>query len=309
MTNVNLRHLLRRSTLGLVKSSTPRLRFWLVLAAALQYPCQAGATTCDDDPDMVKIPAGEFIMGSDRRERDYAYTIGSEAARKFRWYDRWELNRSFKYLPDYHISRKLTTQKNYQQFVLATGHRIPSISESEYRQQGYVVHPYEEVKKYVWSNAGENTRPQYKKRLALHPVVLVSYFDAASYCRWHGSSRGADYRVPTEAEWEKAARGVGGNYFPWGDQLDSARLNFNYIYQGTTAVGKFVNGVSPFDALDMAGNVFEWTSTRFDQDKMTLKGGGSWDDQGGISRAASRHGRVHTARHILFGFRCVCSES
>ena len=301
MIDVELRHS------RFVISSIPKLLFRVILVFVLQYPYLTTADSCSDDPAMVEIPAGNFIMGSDRRERDYAYTIGSEAARKFRWYDRWELNRKSSYLPTYYISRTLTTQKDYQQFVLATGHRPPSITESEYRQQGYLVHPYGEVEKYIWSRGAGNTRPQYNDGLALHPVVLVSYSDAESYCRWQGSSRGVDYRLPTEADWEKAARGQSGNYFPWGDQLDPSLLNFSYIYQGTTVVGTFVDGISPFGVLDMAGNVFEWTRTPFSADKMTLKGGGSWDDRGGISRAASRHGRIHTARHILFGFRCVCS--
>lgn len=246
-------------------------------------------------------------MGSDRKERDYAYTIGSDAARKLRWYDRWELDRSSRYLPGYYISRTLTTQKEYRQFVSATGHRPPSISEAEYRRQGYLVHPYEDVKKYLWSGADEDSQLRHDEGLASHPVVLVSFSDAKSFCQWRGKSPGAVYRLPTEAEWEKAARGTTGRYFPWGDKLEPTRLNFNYIYQGTTAVDRFPTGVSPFNVLDMAGNVFEWTSTRFSKDKIALKGGGSWDDRGGISRAASRHGRVPAARHILIGFRCVCT--
>ena len=300
MTGVDLRR--GKIDIGL----TARIFFWAFSPAVLPISFQAAADACRDDAAMVKIPSGEFIMGSDRQERDYGYTIGGDAARKYRWYDRWELDRSQEHLPVYYISRTLTTQRDYRRFVLATGHRPPSITAAEYQEQGYLVHPYEEVRKYLWSSNEGDSRPEYESDLALHPVVLVSLSDAQSFCRWQGDSRGVPYRLPTEAEWEKAARGLDGRYFPWGNELDPTRLNFDYIYQGTTVVGNFPTGTSPYGVLDMAGNVFEWTSTPFGQDKMTLKGGGSWDDKGGICRAASRHGRVSTARHILIGFRCVC---
>lgn len=75
---------------------------------------------------------------------------------------------------------------------------------------------------------------------------------------------------------------------------------------GTTEVGSYPRGASPYGCFDMAGNVFEWTSSEFPDGRAVMKGGGSWDDQPGICRAAARHGRNREARHILFGFRCVC---
>ncbi len=261
-----------------------------------------GAEPCAADPRMVEIPAGAFWMGSNRAERDYGYRIGSRAARKYRWYDSWELPRKRVRLPGYFIDRNLVTQAQYQRFVRAAGHRAPFISPENYRRQGYLVHPYEKVKRYLWRKNPKTGKPAHPPGLGDHPVVIISQADAGAYCAWRGDGR----RLPTEAEWEKAARGVEGRYFPWGNVFDPARLNHAYRHKGTTPGGAFSKGASPYGALDMAGNVFEWTSTRFGKNRAAMKGGGSWDDAPGITRSAARHGRDPKARHILFGFRCAC---
>ncbi len=286
-------------------------RPFFAAAAALAFVFFAAnsgesAKPCAANPRMVEIPAGAFWMGSDRAERDYAYRIGSQAARKYRWYDSWELPRKRVRLPRFFIGRNLVTQSQYQRFVRATGHRAPFISPEEYRRQGYHVHPYKVVKRYLWRKDPESGKPVHPQGLADHPAVLVSQADAGAYCAWRGRNAGGSYRLPTEAEWEKAARGTGGRYFPWGNEFGPARLNHAYRRKGTTPAGAFPKGASPYGALDMAGNVFEWTSTPFGKNRATMKGGGSWDDAPGITRAAARHGRDPNARHILFGFRCAC---
>ncbi len=255
---------------------------------------------------MAEVRAGAFRMGSDRAERDYGYRIGSRAARKYRWYDSWELPRKQIRLPRFFIDRNLVTQAQHQQFVRATGHRAPFISPEDYQRQGYLVHPYKEVKRYLWWKVSPSGKPGHPVGLADHPVVLVSQADAGAYCAWRGKSAGDRYRLPSEAEWEKAARGTEGYYFPWGNRFDPAKLNHAYRHKGTTPAGAFPKGMSPYGALDMAGNVFEWTSTTFSPGRTVMKGGGSWDDAPGITRAAARHGREPKARHLLFGFRCAC---
>ncbi|MEE9255717.1 MAG: SUMF1/EgtB/PvdO family nonheme iron enzyme [bacterium] len=275
----------------------------LVLALGLSSPAGALAAPCGSDPRMVEIPAGPFWMGSDRAERDFGYRIGSRAARKYRWYDAWELARKQVRLPRYFIGRNLITQSDYLKFVRGTGHRAPFISAKDYRLQGYLVHPYKDVRRYLWRKNSATGKPDHPPGLGSHPVVLLSQADAGAFCAWRGKA----YRLPTEEEWEKAARGSGGRYFPWGNSFDPSRLNHAYRHRGTTPAGAFRAGASPYGALDMAGNVFEWTSTPFARGRATMKGGGSWDDAPGIARAAARHGRDPKARHILFGFRCACS--
>jgi len=262
----------------------------------------ARASECRAIPRQSVIPSGPFWMGSDAKERAYAYRIGGEEARRSRWFDA-ELPRQRVILATYAIDRYLVTNEEYWQFVWQTGHRAPSISEEEYRFQGYLVHPYEEVRRYLWQDRW------YPDGRGEHPVVLVSLDDAVAYARWRGELEGRRYRLPSEAEWEKAARGTDGRYFPWGNRWRSELANAENRVGGTTEVGSYPQGASPYGCFDMAGNVFEWTSSSFPDGKGVMKGGGSWDDQPGICRAAARHGRMKDARHILFGFRCICEKT
>jgi len=282
-----------------VRSMTRRRFLEGALAFALApRPDLAWAAGCQDHR-LAIIPAGPFWMGSDAKERAYAYRIAGEAAKRYRWFDA-ELPRQRVTLGTYGIDRCLVTNDEYQQFIRQTGHRAPDISEEEYRRQGYLVHPYEEVRPYLWQDR------RYPDRQGRHPVVLVSLADALAYARWRGEPEGRRYRLPTEAEWEKAARGADGRYFPWGNRWRPEYANAEDRVGGTTEVGSYPDGASPFGCFDMAGNVFEWTASEFADGKAVMKGGGSWDDQPGICRAAARHGRAKDARHILFGFRCVC---
>jgi formylglycine-generating enzyme required for sulfatase activity len=140
-----------------------------------------------------------------------------------------------------------------------------------------------------------------------HPVVLVSQADAAAYCQWYGEVVGYPLRLPTEAQWEKAARGAKGVYFPWGDAFDPDLLNsYDRGPFDTVPVGQYPLGKSPYGVLDMAGQVFEWTSTTWKDTplKFVVKGG-SWDDLPGVTRCAARHGRPAHLKHILIGFRCA----
>ena len=97
-----------------------------------------------------------------------------------------------------------------------------------------------------------------------HPVVYVSWHDAMAYCRWLSAQRGEEVRLPTEAEWEKAARGCDGRIYPWGDEFDAARCNMADTGIGTTSpVGLFANWASPYGCQEMAGNVWEWTLSEY----------------------------------------------
>jgi len=132
-------------------------------------------------------------------------------------------------LPAYRIDKYLVTNAQYARFLAATGHRPPS----------------------AWKDGrippGE----------LLQPVTLVNWYDAQAYAHWAGK------RLPTEAEWEKAARGADGRRWPWGNEMDPKRLNTYYNVGSATDVDAYKNGTSPYGIYDMAGNVAQWVEDDF----------------------------------------------
>jgi formylglycine-generating enzyme required for sulfatase activity len=97
-----------------------------------------------------------------------------------------------------------------------------------------------------------------------HPVVGINWYDALAYCQWLQEQTGRPYRLPSEAEWEIAARGTDGRTYPWGDEWDASRANNQN--DDTTAVSAYPAGASPYGCLDMAGNAEEWTTTLWGTD-------------------------------------------
>ncbi len=279
----------------------------LAIAAALIFGGVVDVGQAQDRPEgvVVPIPGGEFVAGSDAREREFGYTLdetayGHSVTRKNGWYDR-ERNRAKKILPAYSIMRDLVTNEQYLKFVEATGHAIPYISPSSWKKQG-LIHPYNRVRRHLWKNG---RFPEGRKR---HPVVLVTWEDADAYAKWLTATTGRKWRIPSELEWEKAARGKEGRIFPWGNNWDPKRLNSHDKGPfDTVPVGSYPDGMSRFGINDVAGQVFEWTSSKVGNNRFLVKGG-SWDDKGcGVCRAAARHSRPKSLKHILVGFRLVTS--
>jgi toxoflavin biosynthesis protein ToxD len=307
----------------IINFSQGKLKFGVLMAISLNTSsCQVAPSAnsapltrqqCESDGSWVFIPSGKFIQGSDRTERDYAYRISAQAIgktaaevksveqklRQTGWFN-GESDRQTTSLDSYCISRNLVTNQEYQEFIQATNYPAPGITEAEYQQQGFLVHSFSQVQKFLWH---QGTYPQNKAR---HPVVLISYHDALAYGDWKGKQTGDTYRSPTAAEWEKAARGTAGNYFPWGndwrpDGTNSASSGLNY----TSEIATFPLSKSSYGVEDMAGNVFEYTSTLSEQGSFVVMKGCSWDDLPGFCRGAYRHLRPVNSRHILFGFRLV----
>ena len=193
-------------------------------------------------------------------------------------------------LPEYQIDKYEVTNAQFALFIVETGY----VTDAELAGEGKTWRSYYEPGK-------EN-----------HPVVKVSWNDALAYCLWAGK------RLPTEAEWEKAARGTDGRIYPWGNEYDPNRLNGkDGGRRTTTPVGSFPEGASPYGVMDMAGNVWEWTddwyqaypgnpipSPYYGQKFKVLRGGG-WFDEADLVRTTNRSASIVTAANDDIGFRCA----
>jgi len=197
------------------------------------------------------------------------------------------------HLENYWISKVPITNTQYKIFIQETEHRSPK----------------------YWE---ENNFPKGKET---HPVVGVDWYDAVAYCEWLSKTTGKSISLPTEAQWEKAARGTTDvREYPWGDKFDPNRCNcWELRLRDTTPVGIFPNGASPYGVLDMSGNVLEWCSTKLRDDYNQqpdddLKGdsprvlrGGSFNDNQRYVRCADRYRNDPGGRYNNLGFRVVLS--
>ncbi len=174
---------------------------------------------------------------------------------------------------------------------------------------------------WAWRVKAAVTQPAFWEdpsfRAPSHPVVGVSWFEADAYCRWQGR------RLPTEAEWEKAARGPDGRRYPWGSDWDAGRANGDTGVGRIAAVGSYPGGVSAYGAHDMAGNVWEWVEDRYGKSyyaespranpsgpaegETRVLRGGSWNFPPRHLRAAARTHLPPETRIRYLGFRCARS--
>jgi formylglycine-generating enzyme required for sulfatase activity len=241
----------------------------VVALASVVSPMErvAAAMPVEDEVEMVAIPEGEFIMGSDDPEAD----DNEKPATKV-------------FVDAFSIDKFEVTNARYLRCI----------------------------------EAGTCTRPPNRgyddPTKANFPVTIVSWQQAVTYCRWVGK------RLPTEAEWERAARGADGRRYPWGNTFEADRANVGYSVGSPTSVGSYPKGASPYGAMDMAGNVWEWTSSlykpypynpRDGRENLNARGsrverGGSWYHPPWHARTTRRTAIGHVYRRINdLGFRCA----
>jgi formylglycine-generating enzyme required for sulfatase activity len=269
----------------------------------------------DDGADMVLVPAGEFWMGSTRAEVDRATEeckkAGVAEGTCKDWTER-ELPRHRVTLDAFYIDSYEVTNALFERFVRAASHRTTAESE------GWGRAWKEKDGKWQWIKVdGATWRAPNGPGTSAgsdHPVVQVSWLDASAYCQWAGK------RLPTEAEWEKAARGTDSRRYPWGEDWDASKANGQMSVRATRPVGSYPGGVSPHDAHDMAGNVWEWVADWFDKDyygsgsernptgpasgQSRVLRGGSWLEAPVYLRSVARHNGTPGNRSNSVGFRC-----
>jgi Tol biopolymer transport system component/formylglycine-generating enzyme required for sulfatase activity len=213
----------------------------------------AGATQISPVDGMARmyVPAGEFLMGSSNEDIDRMMEMCPNCAADTL---RDQPPQHTVYLDAYWIDQTEVTNEQFARFVAATGYRTTA----EQKDASYVQFPdhsgaFDYVEGAEWRHPfGPGSDIAEQGQAA---VTQISWDDATAYCQWAGR------RLPTEAEWEKAARGSDGRLFPWGDQRpDKQLLNFNYNADGPVEVGSFPDGASPYGLLDIAGNVWEWVN-------------------------------------------------
>ncbi|MBM4430297.1 MAG: TIR domain-containing protein [Chloroflexi bacterium] len=232
------------------------------------------------EPEMILIPTGEFLMGSDPSADKSAQDE--------------EQPQHTLHLTGYYLAKTPVTNAQYAAFV-QSGYRAPR----------------------HWE--GWQQPPGTKED---HPVVYVSWHDARAYCHWLAEVTGKPYRLPSEAEWEKGARGTDGRIYPWGNRWDAKRCNTAKHGPGdTTSVGAYPQGSSPYGLLEMVGNVWEWCSTLYldypyqsDDGREDLEAdgdrvlrGGSYSNSQYSARCAYRVRDRADARISRIGFRVAAS--
>ena len=190
---------------------------------------------------FVHVPAGEFLMGIATEAGDTLMAICSETfnyCEQGFWSDQQPEHRV--YLDDYWIGQTEVTNSQFQRFL---------------NVGGYDSERYWSVEGWRWRN-GSTPSDRFNE---INPPDLVSWYEAEAFANWLTDVAGIPIRLPTEAQWEKAARGTDARLFPWGNSSPTAELANTYS-SGTEPVGIHPAGASPYGALDMAGNVYEWTS-------------------------------------------------
>jgi formylglycine-generating enzyme required for sulfatase activity len=288
-------------------------------------PCTPGSirsrTRPIDGMEMVYVPAGAFTMGSSDEEIN-ALLVECSPCQRAWFLDEQPLHRVF--VDAFWIDRTEVTNAQFVEFLNAVG----ELEESCEGGPCFDLKSEDADSRILRRDGVYATETGYQD----HPVVEVAWRAAKAYCTWAGAW------LPTEAQWEKAARGADGRAYPWGSAFDCRKGNFDdetqygdYVVPGgkgcdgyvtTAPVGSFPEGASPYGVLDMAGNAQEWTADRYESDyyghspgrnpqgpasgEFPVMRGGSWDSYAWYLRVAFRDYGLHLEHtHRGVGFRCA----
>ncbi|MBN1966223.1 MAG: formylglycine-generating enzyme family protein [Anaerolineae bacterium] len=277
-------------------------------------------------PAMIAVPAGPFVIGTNPGEVRQLCRRAQGSRQE--WYRREQPAHTLT-LPEFHIGRYPVTVAEFAAFLAADGYEDPQW----WQESGWAWRVSNRVTQPIyWDEARWSGLPEY-------PVVGVSWYTAEAYCAWLRAQTGLPYRLPSEAEWEKAARGSDGRRYPWGAQWDVALCNTAPqstdswdswdswdapapAVEATLApVGQHSpRGDSPYGCVDMAGNVWEWcasplrrypldpadTPASVDSDARIVRGG-SWYDGPDDARCAARYCYHPHGRDNVVGFRLALS--
>ncbi|TXH69349.1 MAG: formylglycine-generating enzyme family protein [Thiothrix sp.] len=272
----------------------------------LTAPMIPPATPPNDLPQMLELPAGSFTMGCTAgwddqlggcRENEYpAHSVQVKA---------------------FAMARHEITVQQFKRFVEATHY----VTTAEFQHQGCAIQDLAKPTAWIISSEHNWRNPSFAQT-EVHPVVCVSWQDAQTYTQWLSQETGQAYRLPTEAEWEYAARGGKITAFYWGSQADRHFANVQGVegqdqWAQTAPAGQFA--ANPFGLHDMAGNVWEWTADCWQQNysmniepealcqqnAFRARRGGGWDNVPASARSAARSPASVLDRSYVLGFRVV----
>lgn len=279
---------------------------------------------------MVEVPAGEFLMGTRAKEIP---ALVKRHGQHWEGVFKREVPQHRLTLGAFRIGKWPVTNREFKRFIEAGGYE----AREHWSEAGWNwLHRSESDERDLpsWRQRGGRAQPllwqdpSFGAHRSNRPIVGVTWHEAVAYCHWltrHlrsiGKLDGGEVvTLPSEAQWERAARGTDGRQWPWGNEWDPSRANtMEGEIRTTTPVGIYLDGESPYHALDMAGNIWEWTRSAYkpypyrpddgrenrDSDDNRCLRGGAWFLNADYARSAVRFDFTPGFANFDVGFRCV----